>query len=57
MYLDAAGQPTIVLNSLKAAFDLLECRAGNYSNRPRFVMAQEVLSKDLVLSFQSQGER
>jgi hypothetical protein len=56
MYLDAAGQPTIVLNSLKAAFDLLECRAGNYSNRPRFVMAQ-LLSKDLLLIFQSQGER
>ncbi|KAI0248231.1 cytochrome P450 [Lactifluus subvellereus] len=57
MYLDAAGQPTIVLNSLKAAFDLLECRASKYSDRPRFVMVQEVLSNDLLLPFQRNGER
>jgi hypothetical protein len=57
MYLDAAGQPTIVLNSLKSAYDLLECRAGIYSDRPRFVMVQDVLSHDLLLPFQSNGER
>ena len=57
MYLDAAGQPTIMLNSLKAAFDLLECRASKYSDRPRFVMVQEILSKGLLLPFQSSGER
>lgn len=57
MYLDAAGQPVIVLNSLKSAFDLLESQASKYSDRPRFVMVQEVLSKDLLLTFQSNGER
>jgi hypothetical protein len=57
MYLDAAGQPTIVLNSLKSAYDLLECRAGIYSDRPRFVMVQEVLGHDLLLPFQSSGKR
>ncbi|KAI0248229.1 cytochrome P450 [Lactifluus subvellereus] len=57
MYLDAAGQPIIVLNSLKAAFDLLECRASKYSDRPQFVMVQEVLNNDLLLTFQSDGER
>jgi hypothetical protein len=57
MYLDAAGQPTIVLNSLKAAFSLLECRAGKYSDRPHFVMVQKVLTNDLLLPFQTNGER
>jgi hypothetical protein len=57
MYLDAAGQPTIVLNSLKTAYDLLECRAEKYSDRPRFVMLQDVLSNNLLLPFQSTDER
>jgi hypothetical protein len=57
MYLDAAGQPTIVLNSLKAAFGLLGCRAGKYSDRPHFVMVQKVLTNDLLLPFQTNGER
>jgi len=34
MYLNAAGQPTIVLNSLKSSFELLERRAITYSDRP-----------------------
>jgi hypothetical protein len=57
MYLDAAGQPTIVLNSLKSAYELLECRAGRYSDRPRFVMVQDVLGHNLLLPFQSTDER
>jgi len=57
MYLDAAGQPTIVLNSLRTAFDLLDHRAGNYSDRPRLVMAQEILSNGLMFSLMNYGER
>ncbi|KAI9450255.1 cytochrome P450 [Russula earlei] len=57
MYLDAAGQPTIVFNSLKSAFDLLERRASNYSDRPRLVMAQEILSNGLVFALMNYGER
>ncbi|KAI9442995.1 cytochrome P450 [Lactarius indigo] len=53
MYLDAAGSPTIVLNSLKPAVELLERRSNNYSNRPRLIMAQEILSKGLVMGFMS----
>ncbi|KAH9175638.1 cytochrome P450 [Lactarius sanguifluus] len=53
MYLDAAGSPTIVLNSLKPAVELLERRSNNYSDRPRFIMAQEILSKGLVMGFMS----
>jgi hypothetical protein len=57
MYLDAAGQPTIVLNSLKSAFDLLEHRAINYSDRPRLIMAQEILSNGLLFALMNYGER
>ena len=49
MYLDGAGQPIVVFNSLKSAFELLERRSGNYSDRPRFIMAQEILSGGLML--------
>jgi hypothetical protein len=57
MYLDAAGQPTIVLNSLKSAFDLLEHRASNYSDRPRLIMAQEIMSNGLMFTLMNRGER
>jgi hypothetical protein len=57
MYLDAAGQPTIVLNSLRSAFDLLEHRASNYSDRPRLIMAQEIISNGLLFVFMNYGER
>ena len=49
MYLDVAGQPIVVLNSLKPAFELLERRSSNYSDRPRFIMAQEILNGGLAL--------
>jgi hypothetical protein len=57
MYLDAAGQPTIVLNSLKSSIELLERRAINYSDRPRLIMAQEILSQGLLLSLMHHGDR
>ena len=38
MYLTALGQPIIVLNSLKAAFELLDRRANIYSDRPRHII-------------------
>ena len=57
MYLDAAGQPIVVLNSLKSNFELLERRALNYSDRPRFVMAQDIISQGLLFSSMSFGDR
>jgi len=57
MYLDAAGQPTVFLNSLKTAFDLLDHRASNYSDRPRLVMAQEILNNGLLFLLMNYGER
>jgi len=56
MYLDAGGQPTIVFNSLKSALNLLEHRANNYSGRPRFIMAHEILSNGLIFVLMNYGE-
>lgn len=57
MYLDGAGQPIIVCNSLKSAFQLLERRSGNYSDRPRFIMAQEILNGGLLLGLMRHNDR
>jgi hypothetical protein len=57
VYLDVAGQPTIVLNSVTSNFDLLERCASNYSDRPRAIMAQEILSNGLLFSLMNYGER
>ena len=37
MYITAAGTGILVLNSHKAANDLLDRRANNYSDRPRMI--------------------
>ena len=57
MYLDVAGQPMIMLNSVKSVFELLEHRANNYSDRPRAVMAQEILCNGLLFSLMNDCER
>ncbi|KAK7457634.1 cytochrome P450 1A2 [Colletotrichum acutatum] len=36
------GQPIIVLNSVRAAVDLLDKRGANYGDRPRFVLFEEM---------------
>ena len=51
MYLSALGQPILILNSLKAAAELLDRRASIYSDRPRLIMSQEILSGSLVFAF------
>ncbi|KAI0256923.1 cytochrome P450 [Lactifluus subvellereus] len=43
MYLNALGQPILILNSLKPASDLLDRRANIYSDRPRFIVSNEIL--------------
>lgn len=50
-HLNMAGQPVIVLNSRKAALDLLQRRSNIYSDRPRFVMTTELMSQGLVVGF------
>ena len=57
MYLNAAGQPTVVLNSLKSCVEPLERRAINYSDRPRYIMVQEIMSQDLLFGGMRFGDR
>ena len=57
MYLNVAGQPVVVLNSLKSSFELLERRAINYSDRPRYIMVQEIMSQGLLFSMMRFGDR
>ncbi|KAI0295618.1 cytochrome P450 [Multifurca ochricompacta] len=56
MYLDAMGRQTIVFNSLKSAYNVLERRAGIYSGRPRFIIAQEILNEGLGMVLMDYGE-
>ena len=57
MYLDGAGQPIVVFNTLKPAFELLERRSGNYSDRPRFIMAHEILNGGLLFALLRYDDR
>jgi len=56
MYLNALGQPIIVLNSLKAASELLDRRANISSDRPRYIVAHEILCGSLFTAFMSYGD-
>ena len=56
MYLNAFGQPIIVLHSLKAAFELLDRRANIYSDRPRVIVANEILCGGLFTVLMPYGD-
>jgi hypothetical protein len=51
IYLNAAGQPMIILNSQKVAADLLDRRAGIYSDRPRNIVASDIMTGGLLVVF------
>ncbi|KXN83066.1 O-methylsterigmatocystin oxidoreductase [Leucoagaricus sp. SymC.cos] len=52
IYLDVAGMPFIVLNSLKACNDLLEKRSNIYSNRFHMTMGYELVDGCRFLAMQ-----
>jgi hypothetical protein len=56
MYLNALGQPIIVINSLKVAFELLDRRANIYSDRPRFIVSCDILCGSLFTAFMPYGD-
>ena len=56
IYLNAAGQPIIVLNSQRVAADLLDRRAAIYSDRPRFIVACDIMTGGLGFAFSPYGE-
>lgn len=43
VYMNIVGKPYIIINSYEVARELLEKRGGKYSDRPRFVMAGELV--------------
>lgn len=56
MYLNALGQPIIVINSLKVAFELFDRRANIYSDRPRLIVANEILCGGLFTALIPYGD-
>lgn len=51
VYFNVFGQPLLVLNSPGAAADLLDRRAGIYSDRPRNIVAGDILTGGLFVVF------
>jgi hypothetical protein len=47
-YLNAAGQPMVILNSRKVCVDLLERRAAIYSDRPPNVVLCDLMCNGLL---------
>jgi len=50
------GQDLVILNSPKAAYELLEKRSDLYSDRARFVMAGELVGFEKSISFSRYGD-
>ncbi|KZV75180.1 cytochrome P450 [Peniophora sp. CONT] len=49
IYMNAAGQPMVILNSPEVAAELLDRRAGIYSDRPAMIVASEIMCDGLSL--------
>lgn len=56
-YLDGAGQPIVMCNSLKSAYELLEHRSSNYSDRPHLIVAQDYLNGGVLFALMSYNDR
>jgi cytochrome P450 len=57
MHLNMGGQPLILLTSQQAAYDLLNKRGARYSDRPRFIMAGELVCKGMHMLLRPYDER
>ncbi|KAK7683860.1 hypothetical protein QCA50_013238 [Cerrena zonata] len=55
IYLNMLGQPVVVLNTAQAAFDLLDQRGTNYTDRPKLIMAAEILAGNIHVGFVPHG--
>jgi hypothetical protein len=56
VYLNVLGQPIVVINSLEAAAEILDRRANIYSDRPRLIVANEILCGGLLYAFIPYGD-
>ncbi|KZV76223.1 cytochrome P450 [Peniophora sp. CONT] len=57
VYLNVAGQPTLVLNTQKAAAELLDRRAATYSGRPRFIVRNQFMCGGMFIPFETHNDR
>ncbi|KDR69251.1 hypothetical protein GALMADRAFT_104206 [Galerina marginata CBS 339.88] len=57
IHLTAAGNNIVVLNSYKAAVDLLEKRSSTYSSRPHLTMASELMGWKCFMFIMPYGEK
>jgi hypothetical protein len=55
IYLDAAGQPVVIINSQRVAAELLDRRAAIYSDRPHNVVV-DVITGGLFLGLSQYGD-
>lgn len=53
MYFNVAGQPLIVINSLRVATDLLD--RAKFSDRPRNIVASDIMTRGMFVAFASYG--
>ncbi|KZT41974.1 cytochrome P450 [Sistotremastrum suecicum HHB10207 ss-3] len=53
VHVSAFGQPICILGSQKAALELLDAKSAMYSDRPRMVMANELVGWGNTMMFQS----
>ena len=56
MYVSALGRGVLVINSQRVAVDLLEKRSNIYSDRPNFISAGEILTRNLDLAMTPYGD-
>ena len=56
-YINVLGKETILLNSSKAAVDLLDKRSANYSDRPILMMCGEIIGWNRSLGLVQYGSR
>lgn len=57
VYLNVLGQQMIILNSSKAAIDLLDKRSATYSDRPVIMMCGEIVGWNKSLALTQYGPR
>ncbi|ROT36447.1 cytochrome P450 [Sodiomyces alkalinus F11] len=57
MHLSMAGQPLIILSKHQPAYDLLNKRGSRYSDRPRMVMAGEMVTKGMHMLLRPYDDR
>jgi len=56
-HINVLGQDTIILNSSKAASDLLDKRSATYSNRPLLTMGGEIVGWNRSMGLSQYGPR